>query len=374
MPELSLIALVCDADHLALEQAGLIDAATATQPFGIRRWTLCSIVRQFPPLRSTTCQVSHFLFGADELEITGVGGSDASMELDTLLRRHCDAVVLFAGPNAAGRNGISEVIRRVADEQPQTAFVVVALCEDSLEVIRQLAHLRHFRIPGEGEVLSVTSTRQGHLAPYQWQFAEVLKDLQQERIDQPTIGVGALLVSRRDGRFFLSRRTWQNGLDTLGTFGGPLQRNGSVADTILAYGQQRFHLPSRLITPGPLLACTNMREATGHYVDMTFLFTTSESIPSPVHGTSWASIEEMQSHLEHDRLYPPVANAFLRYCALEAFGRLSRAVLAPPTLSWIQPNFTEPASLPTDRLLEIAALLGSQSPPREMWPLFFEHG
>ncbi|WP_396451596.1 hypothetical protein [Actinomadura sp.] len=373
--ELNLIALVCKQDQEALQRSGLIGPGTGGQPFSVAPWTENRIVRRdSPPLRSTEYRVSHFLFEADRFEVLRADGADASMDLDERLVG-CNAILLFAGPNSAGRNGIADLIERVAaDPSCKPFFVVFALCADSGDVVGQLGTLRlpHFRIPGEEQIIPLNGDRSGNLRNHQWEFADAVKEVQEAQLEQPTLGVGALLVSRDEGLFFLSRRTWKNGYDMLGTFGGPLQANGTVVDTVLRYGEQRFRIQRSQITAGPMLACTNMRGENGHYVDMTFLFTTPRRLELSVEGTKWCTITQMQQYLEQGRLYTPVANAFMRYCALESYNRLSRALVSPPALSWIQPDYVEAAALPTDQLLEVATLLRSNEPRKELWPLFFE--
>jgi hypothetical protein len=370
---MNLIALVCKQERDVLQRSGLIGERTAQHPFTITQWTSNRVVSRFPPLRTTRYHVSHFLFDADCYAVTKDDGTDASLEFDHQLD-NCNAVVLFAGPSSSGQNGIVELIDRLVDSSSQPIFIVFALCEDSRDVVAHISALRqtHFLIPDDGQFLRLDGNHLGNLTPYHWTFADAVKEVLHAQMDQPTLGVGALLVSRNKGLFFLSRRTWGNGYDTFGTFGGPLQSNGTVVDTVLNYGEQRFHIPAARIAPGPMLACTNVRSATGHYVDMTFLFTTAEPIQSPIEGTQWCTIGEMQRHLENGMLYRPVANAFMRYCALESYSRLSRALISPPALSWIQPDLPETAGLPTDELIAVAGLLRSQEPRQELWPLFFE--
>jgi hypothetical protein len=255
-------------------------------------------------------------------------------------------------------------------KQPRVPYVVFAASRDADYAIEEVAESGspHFRIPAEGAILRESDRLTQHF----WNFAEALKEIQEARAPQPTIGVGALLVSCMEGTFFWSRRTWKNGFDKFGTFGGPLERNGTVVETVKGYGRSRYRIPPEKLTAGPLLACTNMRQGGEHYVDMTFLFTTPREFMLPEADTGWCDIGEMTRRLQNDSLYAPVAHAFMRFCALEAYARLSRVLLEPPVLSWIEPIMTTADSLSTDRLLEVAALLFNEDPKREHSPLFFE--
>jgi hypothetical protein len=371
--ELNLIALVCRQEIETLQSIGLISAGTESQPFTIPQWINNRIVKQFAPLRDTSYRINTFLFDADQLRIVDIDGTDASLKFDSTLRK-CDAVLLFAGPECSGRNGVAEVIDHIIEMQPTVAFVVFALCRDSRGVLEQIAETKVplFRIPGEGEYLRIADDHRGSLSPHQWHVAEALKEIQQMKLRQPTLGVGALLVSQAEGLFFLARRMWRNGYDKLGTFGGPLREHGTIVDTILEYGERRYDIPREKLTPGPMLACTNRFDADGHYVDIIFLFTTAQRIECSVEGTGWHTIGGMQTYLEQDLLYTPVANAFVRYCALEAYARLGNTLGFTPAVSWIQPHIIEPSSLPTDQLLDIVAKHGNQGTRRETWPLFFE--
>ena len=365
-----LLALVCIDDRYHLEESRLIEA-TSTGSYTVRSWTESTIVtNRLAPLRATSYDVSEYLFRADQLGVLGPDNTDALIQLGETLEAGIDAVMLFIGPKSAMSQGLSQLIQHIAIKQPRTPFIVFAACRDADYAIEEVAEsgLPTFRIPAGGAILRESDRLAGH----SWNFAEALKEIQEARAPQPTIGVGALLVCRKEGTFFWSRRTWKNGFDKFGTFGGPLERNGTVVETVKGYGRSRYRISPEKLTAGPLLACTNMRQADEHYVDMTFLFTTPREFTLSEADTGWCDIGEMTHRLQNDSLYSPVANAFMRFCALEAYARLGRVLLQPPVLSWIEPIVATVDNLPTDRLLEVAALLVNEDPKRELSPLFFE--
>ena len=370
MTTMRLLALACTADRYPLEDCRLIEP-TASGGYTVSSWIESTVVTErLAPLRATSYEVSEYLFRADKLGVLGIDNADALIQFDERLEAGIDAVLLFIGPNSAMSRGLSQLIQHITVKQPRTPYVVFAASRDSDYAIEEVAESGspHFRIPAEGAILRESDRGIQHF----WNFAEALKEIQEARAPQPTIGVGALLVSCTDGTFFWSRRTWKNGLDKFGTFGGPLERNGTVVETVKGYGRSRYRIPPERLTAGPLLACTNMHQAGEHYVDMTFLFTTPREFALPEAETGWCNIEEMIRRLQNDLLYAPVAHAFMRFCALEAYARLGRVLLEPAVVSWIGPIVTTADNLPTDRLLEVAALLFNENPKREHSPLFFE--
>ncbi|MGP3775941.1 hypothetical protein ACTWJ8_34465 [Streptomyces sp. SDT5-1] len=387
MPILKVMALACRDDLGPLLEAGLIGQGSAGQAFEMKtRWLDNEFNKRCKPLLNVKYDAQALVFDRDSFYIDG--GLDGREQFDRFVGTSesgdpCHAVMLFVGPHAA-RNGIFAAIDSVRECCPGVAFMVFMLSGDSWDVLNYISSKGnpHYAIPQETQPLAQWAGKwnEGFL----W-CAEALKRIKESLLEGPILGVGCLLVACQEGTFFLSKREWKNGDQKYGTFGGPLDSDANITDVILRHGKDRFLLDDESVfTPGPLLACTNMRRGEkNHYVDMTFLFTVPrQSSLRQGSDFAWYDVAEMENFWREGRLYLPVANAFLRYCALEAYGRLGSALLLPAAISWIQPNLTHSPALPTDKLLDIAKLLGPRAGADgngaggggcpELSPLFFE--
>ncbi|MEV8319855.1 hypothetical protein AB0Q95_37425 [Streptomyces sp. NPDC059900] len=387
MPTLKVMALACRDDLRPLLDAGLIGQASAGQAFAVERtWLKNDHNKKCKPLLNVSYDTQAFLFEDGSFYVDG--GADGRAEFDDFAGTAesgdlCHAAMLFVGPHAA-KSGVLTAIDRVRERCPGIAFMVFMLSSDSWEVLNYIAGKGnpHYAIPQGTRLLSEWEGQ--WTEGFRW-CAEALKGIKESLVEGPILGVGCLLVACEEGTFFLSKREWKNGDQKYGTFGGPLDSDANITGVILRHGKERFHLDDESVfTPGPLLACTNMRRGgKNHYVDMTFLFTVQrESRLRRGDDFDWYDVAQMEEFWREGKLYLPVANAFLRYCALEAYGRLGSALLLPAAISWIQPHFTHSVALPTDKLLDIAKLLGPQTNGEgsaagvggcpELWPLFFE--
>jgi hypothetical protein len=156
----------------------------------------------------------------------------------------------------------------------------------------------------------------------------------------PNVGFGILLVDGQ-GKFFLRERLREPGRGKLGTLGGNFLRGQTISGQLDLLLDRRFRNKNKpQIDLGPLLACTNMKNAFYHYIDFTFLALLKagnlgdvsdrelrpvgheflQRLPNSSSRKGGAQftfdVEEMATFHRENLLFAPVASAFEVFCRI----------------------------------------------------------
>jgi hypothetical protein len=160
-----------------------------------------------------------------------------------------------------------------------------------------------------------------------------------------------------------------------------------VTSALYKYGKEQAGMGKNSFVIGPLLSCTNMVSGERHYVDLTFLATARGDIQACIQDEAghryvddsekmWYDFSSMCKFYDEAQLFPPVANAFERFCVLSAFdgvpSELQRRFLSSSQDARRQPAFRSRVIPSLPDTSEIAQWLVGAKVTNEISPMFFE--
>lgn len=289
------------------------------------------------------------------------------------IARRFSVIILVAADHAASEQGLTDLVSTFlwdmqTPDWANEAAVIICMADMSHSPLQSLASERVFRTSSQPignhyqELGSAAWIRQ-----VKSEFDGFIRTIEENQTRNPNVGFGVLLIDNKFN-FFLMERLREPGRGTLGTIGGNFERTHDTNGQLASLLQRRFRRNGGpQMDLGPLLACTNMRGAFLHYIDLTFLAVAPESTISDVSDEQLRppgqdmlrclngrapkgkprvmfTLREVAIFHRKGHLFTPVANAFECLC---------RNLLAEHLLHGRRKIVKVPSLLDESKMLEI---------------------
>ena len=331
MSRLALLAIACELDRDWLARKGLTrkDETTDTEEF--------SVSPILPPTDRSQLGVRHLTtFYCDTFN----SEEDLREAIDFALGAGDPIVLFFLGTadHCTRCDGVRSVLRRRA--RGRLPLLVCLRCVPQPTTPRDLPEMAsdtRFIPHGGKDSLEGIRPIEKRRAYCQRHLRNSLREYAESRQRHVEVGIGALLIDPR-GRFLLTRRRWNPGANTIGTFGGVLPKRRRIVEALFDQATNEFGLSRRHLSFGPLLSCTHVRAGVEDFVDLTLLGLlrreeTPKLHPDSRHGyvdpssqKLWYSYDELRRMFKRGELFLPVAAAFRQFTELVVLGDRTHAL------------------------------------------------